>query len=96
MMFKLQSNVPLPRTIRPKARGRRRKYPFESMQIGSFFFVPGIAREQIYGHVYQVGKQLDMKFSTRVCYMVPVGDDWQPCDQNDKGATLGVGVWRTE
>lgn len=96
-MLKLQSNVPLPRTIRPKARGRRRKYPFESMQVGSFFFVPGIKREQIYGHVWQVGKDLGMKFSTRLCYMVKdAAGNWQLCEQNDKGATLGVGVWRTE
>jgi hypothetical protein len=96
-MFKLQSNVPLPRTIRPRARGRRRKYPFESMKVGSFFFVPGITREQIYGHVWQTGKQLNMKFSTRLCYMrSDAADDWQPCEQTDVGATLGIGVWRTE
>ena len=95
-MFKLQSNVPLPRTIRPRARGRRRKYPFESMQIGSFFFVPGIERNQIYGHVFKVGKELGMKFATRACHMQKVGDAWQPCDQLEKGATLGVGVWRIE
>jgi hypothetical protein len=96
-MFKLQSNVPLPRTIRPRARGRRRKYPFESMRVGSFFFVPGITREQIYGHVWQVGKQLRMKFSTRACYMRQVTGEWHLCeDPNEKGATLGVGVWRTE
>lgn len=95
-MFKLQRNVPLPRTIRPRARGRRRKYPFESMQVGSFFFVPGIKREQIYGHVWQVGKQLAMKFSTRVCYMKEVSGGWQPCDQLESGSVLGVGVWRTE
>jgi hypothetical protein len=93
-MLKLQSNVPLPRTIRPRARGRRRKYPFESMQVGSFFFVPGIEPQQIYGHVYQVGKELNMKFSYRACYMREVSEEWQSCDQNDKGATLGVGVWR--
>lgn len=94
-MFKLQSNVPLPKTIRPRARGRRRKYPFESMKVGSFFFVPGITREQIYGHVWQTGKQLNMRFSTRACYMREVSGEWQLCgDQSEKGATLGVGVWR--
>lgn len=95
-MLKLQQNVPLPRTIRPSARGRRRKYPFESMQVGSFFFVPGITRDQIYGHVWSVGKQLNVKFACRLCYMRKVGEEWQPCDQNDRGSTLGVGVWRTE
>jgi hypothetical protein len=94
-VFRLQSNVPLQKTIRPRARGRRRKYPFESMQIGSFFFVPGLTRQQIYGHVWQVGRELNMKFSTRLCYMREVNEEWQPCDQLAKGATLGVGVWRT-
>lgn len=94
-MFNLQSNVPVPKTIRPKLRGRRRKYQFESMQVGSFFFVPGIQRQQIYGHVWQVGKNLGMKFLVRLSYMKKVSDDWQPCDQMDVGATLGVGVWRT-
>lgn len=95
-MLKLQSNVPLPKTIRPRARGRRRKYPFESMQVGSFFFVPGITREQIHGHVWQVGKKINMKFSTRLCYMRQVANEWQLCEQGDKGSTLGVGVWRVE
>jgi hypothetical protein len=95
-VFQLQSNIPLPRTIRPKAKGRRRKYPFESMQVGSFFFVPGIVREQIYGHVYHTGKQIGFKFAVRACYMRHVSDEWQICEANDKGATLGVGVWRTE
>lgn len=95
-MFKLQSNVPLQRTIRPRARGQRRRYPFEAMQVGSFFFVPGIERKQIYGHVWQVGKQLGMKFSVRLAYMRQVADEWQPCEATELGATLGVGVWRTE
>ena len=93
-MFKLQSNVPLQRTIRPRARGRR-KYPFEQMQVGQFFFVPGIERKQIYGHVWAVGKQLGMKFSARACYMRQVAEEWQPCEPEDKGSTLGVGIWRT-
>lgn len=95
-MLKLQSNVPIPRTMRLRARGRRRKYPFEQMQVGSFFFVPGIERKQIYGHVWQVGKQLNMKFTVRLAYMQQVAGEWCPCEQDDKGATLGVGVWRIE
>jgi hypothetical protein len=38
-----------------------------------------------------------MKFSTRACYMRQVTGEWHLCeDPNEKGATLGVGVWRTE
>jgi hypothetical protein len=94
-MLRLQSNVPLPKTIRPTARGKRRKYPFEAMQVGDFFFVPGIETQQIYGHVWNTGRRLKKKFSTRLCYMREVRGEWQPCDQTEVGATLGVGVWRT-
>jgi hypothetical protein len=94
-MLRLQSNVPLPKTIRPSARGKRRKYPFEAMQIGDFFFVPSITTQQIYGHVWNTGKRLGKTFRTRLCYMAKdAAGDWKPCDQNDSGATLGVGVWR--
>jgi glycerol uptake facilitator-like aquaporin len=93
-MLRLQSNVPLPKTIRPTARGKRRKYPFEAMQIGSFFFVPGIQTQQIYGHVWNTGKRLGKTFRTRLCYMREVKGEWQPCEADVTGATLGVGVWR--
>lgn len=96
-MLRLQSNVPLPRTIRPTARGRRRKYPFEAMQLDDFFFVPGISTQQIYGHVWNTGRKLGKVFKVRLSYMKQdAAGDWQPCDQTDVGATLGVGVWRTE
>lgn len=95
-MLRLQSNVPMPRTIRPTAKGRRRKYPFEAMQVGDFFFVPGITTQQIYGHVWNTGRRLGRKFQTRLCYMREVLGQWQICEAHDAGATLGVGVWRTE
>lgn len=95
-MLRLQSNVPLPKTIRPTSRGKRRKYPFEAMQVGDFFFVPGITTSQIYGHVWNTGKRLNRTFKTRLCYMRAVMGEWQPCDEHETGATLGVGVWRTE
>lgn len=95
-MLRLQSNVPLPKSIRPTARGRRRKYPFEAMQIGDFFFVPGIKREQIHGHVWNVGRKLSRKFRVRVCYMRERNERWEHCEADDLDAVLGVGVWRIE
>jgi len=95
-MLRLQSNVPLPKTIRPTSRGRRRKYPFEAMRVGDFFFVPGITTQQIYGHVWNTGRRLGRTFKTRLCYMREELGQWQTCDENDPGAMLGVGVWRTE
>jgi hypothetical protein len=95
-MFELQQNVPMPPTIRPNARGRRRKYPFEQMTVGSMFFVPNKTRQQINGHIYTVSKQLGIKLRARLAYMRREKDQWVPCDQLDEGAVLGVGVWRDE
>lgn len=96
-MIKLQQNVPLPKTIRPNARGKRRKYPFEDMKVGSFFFLPGKKYSQIGGHLHVVSKQLGIKLQARVTYMCQdKKKQWQPCEETDPGATLGVGVWRTE
>jgi hypothetical protein len=44
-MLQLQSNVPLPDGTR--ARGPRKKYPVERMQVGDFFFVPNKRRSSI-------------------------------------------------
>jgi hypothetical protein len=96
-MIKLQHDVPLPKTIRPNARGKRRKYPFEEMEVGSFFFLPGKRYSQIGGHLHTVSKQLDIKLQARVTYMCQGSKkEWSPCEEGDAGATLGVGVWRTE
>lgn len=93
-MFQLQRNIPKPGTIRPNARGRRKKYPFESMAVGDMFFVPGKQKNTLGTHVTMVSKQLGRQFSTRLCYMRKDAGKWSLCESADEGATLGIGVWR--
>lgn len=95
-MLKLQHNVPVPPTIRPSARGKRRKYPFEAMQVGDMFFLPGKTRSQISGHLYNVNKQLGIKLQARLAYMRERKGKWEPAEHDDPDASLGVGVWRVE
>lgn len=95
-MFKLQQNVPMPPTIRPTARGKRRKYPFEQMQVDDMFFVPDKTRAQINGHLYAVGRELGIKLKARLAYMKQHKGEWVPAEHDEPGATLGVGVWRVE
>lgn len=95
-MHTVIKNVPLPSTAaNRKHRGRRRKYPFETMEIGDMFFIPGREKNNMTTHASAVGRQLERKFATRLVYMCKDKDgEWQPCSQDDKGATLGIGVWR--
>lgn len=95
-MHTVIKNVPLPSAAaNRKHRGRRRKYPFESMAVGEMFFIPGRSKNNMTTHASAVGRKLERKFATRLVYMVQ--DDagaWQLCAEDDEGATLGVGVWR--
>jgi len=94
-MHKPQSGVPLPETSRPGS--GRRKYPFETMEVGEMFFAPNKKRNTLAAHTSARGKQLGRKFAVRELFMAKDSDGvWQPCEEDDEGATLGVGVWRTE
>jgi hypothetical protein len=95
-MFQLQRNVPIPSTIRPNAKGRRKKYPFEDMKVGDMFFVANKTKNTLGTHVSLVGKELGRTFATRLTYMREHNGKWQPCEADEDGATLGIGVWRTE
>jgi hypothetical protein len=81
----------------PQGKGRT-KYPFRRMEVDQYFFLPG--REATPGfqsHISETSKRLKRKFVYRTCYMSrDDGDGWALCGEDDKGATLGVGVWRTE
>lgn len=72
----------------------RRKYPFEQMNLNDMFFVPDKKRNTLATHASTVGRDLKKKFTTRLLYMKQNNGNWEPCDQADKGAVLGVGVWR--
>lgn len=94
-MFELQRGVPIPpvkRSVTPV----RRKYPFEDMQVGDFFFVDGKTKNTLGTHVSTVGKELGRKFSTRLTFARKNKSGWEICEPGDKGAVQGVGVWRVE
>jgi hypothetical protein len=92
-MFKLQSNFPIP-PVRRSATPVRRKYPFETMEVGEMFFVEGKKKNTLGTHVSTVSKQLGRKFSTRLTFARQGAKGWEPCDPDADGAVQGVGVWR--
>jgi hypothetical protein len=65
-MLQLQSNVPPPRR-RPVV-DRRKKYPFESMQVGHFFFVPGKTRNSIRTYFSTAGKQHGIQLTSKLIH----------------------------
>lgn len=86
-------NVPLPKSSRtppPPAR----KYPFEEMEVGDMFFVPGKTKNSLSTRASSVGKKLDRKYVTRSTIMAETIEGWEPCDDKDPDAVVGVGVWR--
>ena len=97
-MFTVKKNVPIPKAIRA-APPTRRKYPFDEMTPGSMFFVPGKTKNTLSKHASTMGKKMNttlktkIKFVTRLCFMKETLDGWVPCDEKEKGATQGVGVW---
>lgn len=91
-MLQLQSNVPPPRR-RPVV-DRRKKYPFESMQVGHFFFVPGKTRNSIRTYFSTAGKQHGIQLTSKLIHARKVDGEWKECEATDRGATIGVGVWR--
>jgi hypothetical protein len=66
------------------------------MEIDDMFFVPGRTKNTLSTHATTVGKALNRKYVTRKTYMVKTKQGWEPCDPGATGATLGIGVWRTE
>lgn len=94
-MYEIQKGVPIPRLnqARPPV---FRKYKFDQMDVGDFFFVPGHKKNTMGTHAAAIGKKLSMKFITRAINMRRTKDGWVMCEANDVGATAGVGVWRVE
>ena len=91
--MEIKRNVPIPKAIRPPGKGRR-KYPFDSMDVGDSFFLPGREKNTLSNHASTVGRKMGRKFSTRLCWMQETIDGWELCP--DGMGTLGIGVWRTE
>ena len=95
-MFQLQRDVPPPRGRRIRDDDARKKYPFESMQIGHFFFVPNRKHSSIRTYFITAGQKHGIKFRSEQIHARQIDDRWQQCEQGDEGATPGVGVWRIE
>lgn len=93
-MLPVQKKVPLPDTLRLN-KPARRKYPFDQMEVGDMFFVPNKDKNTLATHASTVGAATGRKFSTRLTYMCMAHDGWTPCESDEAGAVLGVGVWRT-
>ena len=95
-MFDVQKKVPVPKMQTSNRQGRNRKYPFKDMKEGDMFFVPGKTRNTMSTHVSDTGRKLGVKFTTRLCYMRQTIEGWVPAEPDEKGAVLGIGVWRTD
>lgn len=95
-MYQVKKNVPQPKVTRI-APSRRRKYPFEDMDIGDMFFVPSKTKNTLATHVSTVGKRLGRKFNTRMITMYQTRNgSWELCEADHPSAVLGIGVWRAE
>ena len=93
-MIDVQKNIPVPHPDKTVPRGPRRKYPFETMQVGDMFFVPHKTRNTLMSHVSVTGKSLGKKFTTRLTYMVESLDGWKQATKDTPHAVQGIGVWR--
>jgi hypothetical protein len=94
-MFAVQKNIPIPK-VNHAPKTVRRKYPFEDMDVGDMFFVPEKTTSALGAHISNVAKKLGRRFSSRQTTMKETRGEWRPCDPDDKGAVVGVGVWRTK
>lgn len=92
-MHEVQKNIPMPKVTRDPP---RRKYPFDEMEVGDMFFVPGKDRNTLTAHVSTTGKMLGRKFTTRLTYMVETTRGWKQAKPDTEGAIQGVGVWRVK
>lgn len=90
--YKVRDDAPIP-PIRHTS-PRRRKYPFEELEVGRQFFVPGAKRASLGTHVSKVGKDLGKKFTARGGYANKIDGEWSPCEPHDARAVEGVFVCR--
>lgn len=88
-------NIPLPSAVASRrGKGRPRKYPFETMEVGDMFFVPNRTKNNMTTHASAVGSKLGKKFATRRIYMTKEDGQWRSCESHEEGAIMGIGVWR--
>jgi len=58
--FKVEKNIPM-----PQGRAGSAKYPFDKLEVGDSFFIPGVKGREFAGTAYSNGKRNRMKFSVR-------------------------------
>lgn len=88
--IEVNQGVPLPRVRRP----RLSKYPFETMTVGEFFFIPDRLTNTVTVRASNEGRRLGKKFRTRMVFMREHIDGWKLCERDDQFAVRGIGVWR--
>ena len=81
--------IPMP-TASVRVTSVRRKYPFNELEVGDWFFVPDRPKNNLSTQASITGKKLGKQFSTRLLYVL---DDVE-VDASTDGAVLGIGVWR--
>lgn len=89
-MIDVNPSMPIPAVRRP----RESKYPWGSLEIGEFFFLPDRPANNMTVLASRTGRKLGKKFRTRLTTMRETIEGWQPCEEFKTGAVWGVGVWR--
>ena len=93
-MHSVEKNISIPKAIRQSPPSRR-KYPFDTMEVGDMFFVPDREKNNLAAHTSTMGKKLKRKFVTRLTHMCEEKESWVSCDPSEENAVMGIGVWRT-
>ena len=95
-MFEPQKNILLPPANRPGlTKGRRIKYPFNTLEVGAYFFVPFCERAKLAPYANVRGKELGRKFALRAMALVETLGGWREPKEGEKGIP-GIAVFRLE
>lgn len=95
-MFETQKNIQLPPPNRKGlSRGRRIKYPFNTIEVGAYFFVPFCDRAKFAPYATTRGKELGRKFALRAMTLVETLGGWREPLDGEKGVP-GIAVFRME
>ena len=98
-MYELEDGVPIPPIKRRSKNTPRRKYPFESMKIGTVMYVPDKTIETASTHAHKVASYLGYKFTIRTIDILRDSGTgrWRLAADDELGdAMLGVGIWRIQ
>ena len=101
MSIKVQPQAPMPAARR---RAQPSKYPFDSMEVGAWFFVPdegyedGVKAASVRAAMYRqnaVREARGQRFAARSVYAVfSARKGWTQVDASHADAVPGTGVWR--